>query len=52
MINGSDLKRNMLIRMKLSKFWMFVLVYDLKKQEYDLCSSNSTDYKECSLLGC
>jgi hypothetical protein len=51
-MNGNDFKGNMLIRMKLLKFWMFVLVCDLKKQECEICSSNSTDYKECSPLGC
>ena len=51
-INGSGLKGNMLIRMKLLKFWVFVLVCDLNKQECEICSSNSTDCKESSLLGC
>jgi len=51
-INGSDLEGNMLIRMKLLQFCMFVLMCDLKKQVCEICSSNSTDCKECSLLGC
>ena len=51
-INGNDLKGRMLIRMKLLKFWMFVLVCDSNKQECEIYSSNSIDYKECSLLGC
>ena len=51
-INGSDLKGNVSIRMNLLKFWMFVLVCDLNMQECEICSSSSTDYKECCLLGC
>jgi len=38
--------------MNLLKFWMFVLVCDLNMQECEICSSSSTDYKECCLLGC
>jgi hypothetical protein len=51
-INGIDMEGNLLIRVKLLKFCMFVLVCDLNQQEWEIHSSDSADYKEGCFLGC